>query len=430
MPFRIAISGLNASSAELRVIGNNIANAGTTGFKESRAEFSDVFPATKLGAGALAIGNGVELSKVSQQFTQGNISFTNNNLDLAVNGQGFYRMSDNGGIVYSRNGSFGVDDEGYIVNAANQRLTGYTADATGTVTGVLGELQLSNADNPPNATTDATSLLNLDAGEVAKTAADPALALGAEVFQDDGSAYVPPRYAPPDPDSYNHATSFTVYDSLGVAHTNTMYFRKTADNTWTVETSVDNQAFVAPAEGTTLTFDNTGVLTDPAGPPLGVLTYAAVPVGTGAADMAYTIDFAETTQFGAPFSVNGLTQDGYTTGRLAGIDVDSEGVIFGRYTNGQSTALGQVVLANFNNAQGLRQLGDTTWAETAESGAALVGTPGSSNLGVIQSGALEDSNVDLTAQLVSLITAQRNFQANAQVISTGDQITQTIINLR
>lgn len=430
MPFGTAISGLNAASSDLKVLGNNIANSNTTGFKASRAEFADVFPASKLGSGALSIGSGVKLADVAQEFTQGNISSTNNNLDLAVNGQGFFRMSDSGSVVYSRNGSFNVDKDGYIVNSSGQRLTGYTADA-GTVSGVLGDLQLSNSNNPPNTTSKVTELLNLDASATAKTASDPALAMGTEVFQSDGvTSYTPPRYEPPDPSSYNHATSFTVYDSLGTAHTATEYFRKTADNTWTVEMSVDNQAFVTPAEGTTLTFDNTGALTDPAGPPLGVLTYSAVPVGTGAADMSFTADYSSTTQFGASFSVNGLTQDGYTTGQLSGVDVDPQGVIYGRYTNGQSQALGQVVLANFNDPQGLRQLGNTSWAETAESGAALVGTPGSSSLGVLQSGALEDSNVDLTQQLVSLITAQRNFQANAQVINTTDQITQTIINLR
>jgi flagellar hook protein FlgE len=430
MPFDIAISGLNAASSELRVIGNNIANAGTAGFKSSRAEFADVVAASKLGGGSLSIGSGVQLANVSQQFTQGNVTFTNNALDVAINGQGFYRMSDNGTVVYSRNGAFGLDDEGYIVNSTGQRLTGYTADDAGNITGALGELQLSSADNPPKATTESIATLNLDAGQTAKGASDPALAMGAEIFQSDGSSYTPPRYAPPDTDSYNHATSFTVFDSLGDAHTATMYFRKTGDNAWTVETSLDNQAFVAPAEGTGLTFNNTGILTDPAGPPLGVLTYDPVPVGTGAADLSFTIDFSGTAQYGAPFSVSSLTQDGYTTGRLAGIDIDSEGVIFGRYTNGQAQSLGQVVLANFSNPQGLRQLGDTSWTETADSGAALIGTPGSSTLGVLQSGALEQSNVDLTAQLVSLITAQRNFQANAQVISTADQITQTIINLR
>ncbi len=430
MPFRIAISGLNAASAELSIIGNNIANTGTSGFKGSRAQFADVFPVSKLGSSALGIGSGVELANVSQQFTQGNISFTNNNLDLAVNGKGFFRMSDNGSIVYSRNGTLGLDADGFIVNSAGHRLTGFQSDNNGAVTGVLGELQLSSADNPPAATTESTALLNLNAQDVAKGAGDPALALGPEIFQDDGNPYVPQRFEAPDPDSYHHATSYTVYDTLGVAHTATMYFRKTGDNAWASELSIDNQAFVAPAEGTALTFDDTGALTGPAGPPLGVLTYAAIPVGTGAQDLNFTIDFSDTTQFGAAFSVNALTQDGFTTGRIAGVDVAQDGTIFGRYTNGQAQALGQVVLANFNNPQGLRQLGDTSWAETAESGAALVGTPNSSDLGVIQAGALEDSNVDLTEQLVALITAQRNFQANAQVISTGDQITQTIINLR
>ncbi|NOZ11349.1 MAG: flagellar hook protein FlgE [Gammaproteobacteria bacterium] len=429
MPFRTAISGLNASSAELRVIGNNIANAGTVGFKGSRAEFADVLPVSKLGTGTLSVGSGVQLSGVRQQFGQGNINFTNNNFDLAVNGQGFFRMSENGAISYSRNGAFGLDDEGYVVNSSGLRLTGFQA-TNGTVTGTQGELQLSLADNDPKTTAAITANLNLDATEVAKDGGDPALALTVAALQDDGTPFVPPRFEPPPADSYNQATSFTGFDSLGVPHTITTYFRKTGNNAWTVEMSLDNQAFVAPAEGTAITFDNTGSLITPAGPPVGTLTYAAIPVGTGAADMAYTIALEDTTQFGAAFGVNSLTQDGFTTGRLASVDVDSAGIIFGRYTNGQSQALGQALLANFNNPEGLRQLGDTTWTETAASGSALVGTPGSSSLGVIQSGALEDSNVDLTQQLVQLITAQRNFQANAQVINTADQITQTIINLR
>lgn len=430
MPFRTAISGLNAASADLRVIGNNVANAGTTGFKISRAEFADVFPVSKLGTGSSTMGSGVRLSRIAQQFTQGNVSFTNNNLDLAVNGQGFYRLSDSGTIVYSRAGAFGADEDGYIVNGSGLRLTGYTAE-DGQISGTLGDLQLSSADFGPNPTTEASIVANLDASEAAKTGADPALAMGLEVFQEDGvTAYVPPRYEPPDPDSYNHATSFSVFDSLGVAHTATMYFRKTAGNAWTTEMSVDNQAFVAPAPGTALAFSNLGALTGPAGPPLGVLTYNPVTVGTGAADLNFTIDFSDTTQFGTAFSVNALTQDGYTTGQLSGIDVDASGVVYARYTNGQAQALGQVVLANFNNPQGLRQLGDTTFAETAESGEALVGAPGTASLGVIQSGALEDSNVDLTEELVKLIVAQRNFQANAQVISTADAVTQSIINLR
>ena len=429
MSFRTAISGLNASAAELKVIGNNISNAGTVGFKASRAEFSDLLPVRKPGNFSLTIGAGVQLANVAQQFSQGTINFTNNNLDIAINGNGFFRLSDNGAVVYSRNGAFGVDKDGYVVNSNGQRLTGYLAE-DGVVSGVLGDIQLSTADVGPKTTGEITATLNLNAEETAKGAGDPALAMGAEVFDEDGNAYVPQRFEPPDPKSYNHATSFTVYDGLGVAHNATLYFRKTGDNAWEVQMSVDNQAFVAPDEGTALGFTDAGKLNAPAGPPLGVLTYAAVPVGTGAADMAFTIDLSATTQFGSPFGVNALSQDGYATGQLAGVDVSSDGTIYGRYTNGQSQALGQVVLANFSNPQGLRQLGNTTWAETAESGTPLVSAPGSSSLGVVQSGALEDSNVDLTEQLVALITAQRNFQANAQTIQAMDQITQTIINLR
>ncbi len=429
MPFRTAVSGLNASQSDLKVISNNVANSNTTGFKSSRAEFADVFPASQFGGNSLAIGGGVRLSNVRQQYTQGTVSFTNNNMDLAINGNGFFRVNNGGETVYTRAGAFGVDDEGYIVNSAGMRLTGFGAN-DGEVSGVLEDMRISAADNPPRTTSDVEFLANLDAGELAKTPADPPLVLGPAMLDDNGNPFVPPRFEPPDPDSYNHTASFQIFDSLGVAHSTTMYFRKVADNDWEVQMSVDNQAFSVPAEGTNIQFDNNGNIIAPAGPPLGVLTHAAIPVGTGAADLAFTIDLAQTTQFGSPFGVNALIQDGFTTGRLSGVEVDDEGKLIGRYTNGELQTLGQVALANFSNQEGLRPLSDTVWAESPDSGAALLGAPGTASLGVIQSGALEDSNVELTAELVKLIVAQRNFQANAQVIRTADDVTQTIVNLR
>jgi flagellar hook protein FlgE len=428
MAFSTAISGLNAASASLGVIGNNIANAGTTGFKSSRAQFADVYPATLPGS-PTPVGAGVRLAAVAQQFSQGGISFTNNSLDLAINGSGFFRLSDNGAVVYSRDGSFGVDKDGYIANSAGLRLTGYLAE-DGTIGGTVGELQLDKSDYGPSATTEATLTANLDATATAKGAGDPDLEMGDEVLDPNGDSFVPPRYEPPDPKSYNHATSFALYDSLGNAHSATLYFRKTADNEWTTELSIDNGAFVAADPGTSLTFDDTGTLTDPAGPPLGEITYSAVAVGGGAADLDFTVDFSGSTQFGSSFSVNDLTQNGYTSGRLSGIDVDESGVVMARYTNGQSQALGQVVLSNFNNPQGLAPLGDNAWAESASSGIPLTGGPGTASLGLIQSGALEESNVNLTEQLVDMIIAQRNFQANAQMITTEDAIAQTVINIR
>jgi len=403
MPFRTALSGLNAASAELRVIGNNVANAGTTGFKESRAEFADIFATSNLGVTSNAIGTGVRVSSVSQQFTQGNIGFTDNNLDLAISGQGFFIMNDNGVNAYTRAGALSIDRNGFVVNSQQQQLTIFQADANGSITGATGSLQLDRSDIAPAATTTIDVQANLDA-----------------------SAGIPiAAFSPTDASSYNNSTSLTVFDSLGSPHLNTMYFRKTADNTWDAFQYVDGTQVNAGAPlGETITFDNTGTITG--GSPTS-MTFT--PAG-GSAPMTVSVDYNNTSQFGSPFSVNALVQDGFATGRLSGIDISDTGVITSRFTNGQSRTLGQIAVATFNNSQGLRQLGDTSWAETFDSGAPLVGSPGTGSSGLIESGALEDSNVDLTEELVNMITAQRNFQANAQVITTADTITQTIINIR
>jgi len=403
MPFRTALSGLNAASAELRIIGNNVANAGTTGFKESRAEFSDIFATSNLGVTANAIGTGVRVSSVSQQFTQGNIGFTDNNLDLALSGQGFFIMNDNGVNAYTRAGALGVDRNGFVVNNQQQQLTIFQADGSGNITGATGPLQLDRSDIAPAATTTIDVQANLDASATVPTTA----------------------FSTTDASSYNNSTSLTMFDSLGSPHLSTMYFRKTADNTWDVFQYVDGTQVNAGAPaGETITFDSTGAITG--GSPTS-MTFT--PTG-GAAAMTVSVDYNNTSQFGSPFSVNALVQDGFATGRLSGIDISDTGVITSRFTNGQSRTLGQVAIATFNNSQGLRQLGDTSWAETFDSGAPLVGAPGSGAAGLIESGALEGSNVDLTEELVNMITAQRNFQANAQVITTADTITQTIINIR
>ncbi len=405
MPFRTALSGLNAASAELRVIGNNVANASTTGFKESRAEFNDIFATSNLGVSANAIGTGVRVSSVSQQFSQGNIGFTDNNLDLAVSGQGFFIMNDNGVNAYTRAGSLGVDRNGFVVNNQQQQLTIFQADLNGNITGATGPLQLDRSDIAPSATTRIDVQANLDASATPVPAATV--------------------FSPSDATSYNNSTSLTIYDSLGSPHLQTLYFRKTADNTWDVFQFVDGaQVNTGAPAGETITFDTSGAITG--GSPV-VLNFTP---GGGAAALNITVDFNNTSQYGSPFGVNGLSQDGYATGRLSGIDFSNTGVITSRFTNGQSRTLGQVAIATFNNPQGLRQLGDTTWAETFDSGAPLVGSPGAGAAGLIESGALEGSNVDLTEQLVGMITAQRNFQANAQVITTADTVTQTIINIR
>jgi flagellar hook protein FlgE len=400
MPFAVALSGLNAASSDLAVTANNIANANTAGFKASRAEFGDVF-----AVGAQNIGNGVAMSSVTQEFSQGGVDFTDRGLDLAISGEGFFTMSDNGVVSYSRAGSFGVDRDGYVVNAQNQRLQIFPLANNGTFnTGTLSDLRLATADAPPQATTRAEFGINLPAN-----AAVPAV----------------PTFDPANAASYNHATAVTVYDSLGASHTQTAYFVKTATaNQWEARFFIDGTAV---GGANTLTYSNLGVLTAPVGGAIALPAYAPA---SGAAPMTITADLLSSTQYGSQFGVNLLNQDGFASGRLSSIDVDTSGVIFARFTNGRSVPLGQVALSNFANTQGLRQLGDNSWAESFVSGDAVRGSPGTGSLGQIQSGALESSNVDLTEQLVNMITAQRNFQANAQMISTADQVTQTIINIR
>lgn len=405
MPFRIALSGLNASSAELKVVANNIANVSTTGFKKSRTEFADIYSVASLGNVGTAIGSGVAVAAVAQQFSQGNISFTDNGLDLAVSGQGFFRLNDKGSTVYSRSGAFSVNRDGYIVNPQNQRLTAYLADTNGSVTGAIGDLQLNTSNIEPQASSTVEVGVNLDA-----------------------TSTVPPAFDVTNPSTYNNSTSLTVYDSLGTSHLAEIYYRKSAANTWETHLFVNGTELTPTASGN-LTFNADGSLATPAG---GQIAYNSLPIA-GANNLSLTLSYSgtsPTTQFGSKFGVNSLDQDGYTTGRLSGLDISGTGIVQARFTNGQSRTLGQVALANFSNLEGLRQLGDTTWAESFDSGVALVGQPGTASLGQLQSGALEDSNVDLTEELVEMITAQRNFQANSQVIKTADTVTQTIINIR
>lgn len=405
MPFAIALSGLNAASADLGVTANNVANVNTTGFKMSRAQFSEVFAVGTQSVSSSAAGSGVRLSAISQQFTQGNIDFTDNALDLAIGGEGFFVLSDNGARSYTRAGAFGVNNQGYVVNAQGARLQAYPFAGSGLFnTGTPQDLQLTIGANPPAATTQADFGINLPANAPVPTN---------------------PVFDAADPSSFNHTTSVTVYDSLGAAHTATVYFIKdVAPNTWNTQAEIEGN----PVAGTTpIVFNPDGSLLTPAG---GLMPLAPFNPGTGANDIAMSLNFGTATQFGDNFGVNSLSQDGFTTGRLTGVSVDGEGVVFARFTNGQSTSLGKLALANFINPQGLQQLGDTAWGESFQSGDALLGEAGTASFGNIQSGALESSNVDLTAQLVQMITAQRNFQANAQMISTADTVTQTVINIR
>ncbi len=411
MSFQQGLSGLNASAKSLDVIGNNVANASTVGFKASQAQFADVYAASLAGGTGLSAGIGTKVATIATQFTQGNISVTNNPLDIAINGKGFFRVDQQGTIFYTRNGQFQLDKDGYIVTAAGENLTGYAANANGQILpGALVKLQLSSADIAPSPTAKANVLVNLDSRQNVPTA----------TFDVDV------------PTTYNSSTSMTVYDSLGNAQTYTFYFRKTASNTWDVYSSLTNPAGTKTllnggAPLTTLSYNTSGTLVSGA---TVTATVPAAPLGTGAAALSFQLDFTGSTQFGSPFSVNAITQDGYTSGRLTGFAIGDDGIIQARYSNGQNKAQGQIVLANFTNPQGLQPLGNTLFAETAASGQPLVGGPGSGSLGVLQSSATEDSTVDLTAELVAMITAQRVYQANAQTIKTQDAVLQTLVNLR
>jgi len=410
MGFQHGVSGLNAASKNLDVIGNNVANANTVGFKQSQAQFADVYASSVGGAANTQIGSGTRLATVAQQFQQGNITATSNTMDMAINGQGFFRMDNNGALSYTRNGQFQLDKDGFIVNSAGHKLTGFAADAAGAIiTAAPGPLQIPTADLTPQASSSVLVGLNLDA-----SSAVPATAV----------------FNATDPTSFNNSTSTTVYDSLGNSHIATLYFQKDAvPNNWNAFMTVDNQ----PAAGISLgalTFSTAGVVTAPAGPPMGTVSASVTYANGATSPQTMALDFSTTTQFGSPFGVNKLSQDGFTSGRLSGFSTGDDGVIVGRYTNGQSRALGQVALANFSNPQGLRPLDGNEWGETFGSGSPLVGGPNTGSLGTLQSSSVEDSNVDLTAELVNMITAQRNFQANAQTIKTVDSLMQTLVTMR
>jgi flagellar hook protein FlgE len=397
MSFSVALSGLNSATTDLRVTSNNIANANTTAFKSSRAEFADVFTGAAVGTGA-----GVRLSQVRQDFAQGNVEITERQLDLAISGKGFFVLSDGGSRLYSRAGSFGLDPQGFVQNAEGERLQVYEPIATGGFNqGQLIDLRIQSETLPPVASTLVDMNVNLPAG------AQP-------------PAVVP--FSPGDPESYNHSTSTVVFDTLGVAHTATYYFVKTPAG-WDVAKSIDGNLNGTPQP---ITFDANGGVTSP---PNGVLAYPPYDPGNGALPMTIGLDLSRSTQFGGNFVVNSLNPDGQAEGRLRNIEIDQTGVVLARFSNGRSTAIGKIALADFPNPEGLLKISDASFQQTFNSGNPTLGEATESTFGLIQSGGLETSNVDLTEELVNTITAQRLFQANARVISSLDEITQTIINI-
>ncbi|ERS85606.1 hypothetical protein Q667_03040 [Marinobacter sp. C1S70] len=646
MAFNTGLSGLRAASVDLDVTGNNIANASTVGFKSSKVQFGDLYASGFLSAGTNPIGDGVRVQDVKQSFGQGNISFTDNGLDMAISGDGFFILNNGGEIRYSRAGQFGIDKEGFVVNNQNMRVQGYTADDDGNLSGIRGDLQIETGNLAPRRTTNLTTDVNLDSrepvlenqvsvmGEFGGTsfdgvpfnldgtgtppvpvtafpagsftvsyndgtpdrtvtipaglsAKDVAAAIndeeglsasattelnfpqiddayiqepgfdfnlwidGSEVFldlsgvnsvdgliseingspsarnlfaslDDDGELRVvdnsgntlsynfsndndvgsdgtdtqlgivrpqadrsvedvsvsgDPLYAdtwadrslsttnsfnPIDQRTYNHATSTTIFDSLGNPHELTQFYVKDASpsngvgqSQWSIYLQVDGELVAGTDQQPyTALFDQDGVLQSVNGDPNGEIvvtdwvpkdangnpngadgppddpTAVVSPIPEPAVSSAFVVNLGSATQYGAAFGVNDQQQNGYTTGRLSGLDVSDQGVVFARYTNGQSKSLGQVALAAFNNTDGLSPVGDTTWVETFESGQPVIGAPDTGTLGSIKASSVEDSNVDLSAELVNLIIAQRNYQANAKTIETSDAVTQTIINLR
>lgn len=648
MTFNVALSGLRASATDLEVTGNNIANASTVGFKRSRAEFGDIYSNSFFGGGVTDIGDGVTVQKVRQLHSQGNVSFTDSGLDLAITGNGYFVVNDGDEVKYSRAGQFGVDRDGFLVNNTGMRVQGFQADDAGTVSGVLGDLVVETNDLAPRQTTQVGTLLNLDSSEtvlsesgssiasdgtaigiatagvangygaqtidvtladgtttsvvtaanasagaiaaqfgalngvdatarteatilsgsftnasgsmnvtvngisfqpVGATVADQLADLGSKInasalvgvtavidagnlriIQDQGAdllfgfaggggdsfqiegtdtpvttltmdggtpqgtiggevnfildddvtfanggaatdivsnfiaaPFVNNQFNPDDPGTYNHATSTTIYDSLGNAHILSMYFVKqgvnasTQPNTWQMHVQIDGEDVGDPLIGTTpsratynIVFNDDGTvnetLTDDvlisnwtpldedgnpngAQSPLNVVNGGTLPIPVPATSSNFEIDIGELTQYGSAFAVNDLNQNGFTTGRLVGLDVDASGVILSRFSNGESLVLGQVALANFNDVEGLAPVGDSVWVGTFASGDAVIGAPGTASLGVLTASAVEQSNVDLSNELVNLIIAQRNYQANSKTIETADTIQQTILNI-
>ena len=423
MAFQHGLSGLNASSKNLDVIGHNIANANTTGFKSSRAEFADLV-ASSMGAGGGAnYGIGVEVAAVAQQFSQGNVTLTGNNLDVAINGNGFFKVQQaDGSAAYTRAGNFKLDKTGDLVTNGGAQVMGFKVDpATGLSTSEAQPLSFpTGAPIQAKQTESIKATLNLDAR--AKDSAGDATA-------------TPPVPATP---RSTYGTSINVYDTQGVATPVNLYFMKTANpNEWAVYNQLDDPTAVPPVTAIslgTIAFDENGKI-DPATATLTLTVSPTANPNAGAAapavaDFPVDIDMSGATQFGSKFAVADLSQDGYASGDLTSINISNDGMVMASYSNGVTRSEAQVALANFRNPQGLLAVGGNNWVESFDSGPAVLGKPGDGNFGALRSGALEDSNVDLTAELVNMMTAQRAYQANAQTIKTQDQVMSTLVNLR
>ena len=418
MGYQQALTGLSAASQSLDVIGNNIANANTTGMKSSTAEFSDLYSSALSSANANP-GNGVSVSTVAKSFTQGAITTTGNPLDVAINNNGFFQLTTPAGtLAYTRDGSFQQNAAGNIVTTDGSKVMGIAPDpTTGAILpgGALVPLTLPTGSGiPAVATTTIAAAMNL--------AATAATATGS-------ATTTPPTMVPP---LATYGTSVTAYDGQGVPVPVSLYFAKTGLNTWQPYTN-DLTGTVPPgppvALGAPMVFDpSTGNLA--AGSPW--LSPVSVPMSSvnGALTPAPTLNLSQVSQNGSSFAVSSLSQNGQAPGSLVSVSINTSGIIMGNYTNGAQVAAGQIQLATFANEQGLTPLSGNNWVATTASGAPVTGSPGTGDFGSLTSGALESSNVDLTTELVNLMTAQRAYQANAQTIKTEDQVMSTLVNLR
>jgi flagellar hook protein FlgE len=414
---------MGAESTALAVIGDNIANLNTNGFKAARVSFGDVLSQSiNGGSGSNQIGRGVVVNRVSGSFTQGSFESTGNGLDLAVDGDGFFIVSNGSANYFTRAGQFSLDKEGTVVNTDGAALQGFLTDSTGKVTGTRGDITFSGQNSQANATTNASINVNLNSSDAIQTTA---FTLGANSDS---------------PANYDESTTIKVYDNLGAAHDVTMYFEKTATSTWDVhyvsEDPTNSSKLIEAATTQTLTFGTDGSLTDDNSSTaidldLGGTTTQSIyfDFGTGTAELTGATGFDGTTQFAAPFSVMKLSQDGYGAGTVASISIGESGIITASFTNGQSRVVGQVALAKFLDPASLNKLGRNLYAETYDSGQPVIANPQTSGTGRVLANTLELSNVDLAHEFVKLISAQRAFQANSRIITTTDSIMQELVNL-
>lgn len=401
MALNQALSGINAAQSQLNVISNNVANAGTVGFKGSTAQFSEVYAVTGLNLSSVAVGSGAELTNVAQQFAQGDLETTNGSLDMALSGNGFFVVNNGTGNQYTRDGAFHENAAGYVVTADGANLQVYPPNAAGGFnTSTLTNLQLNTAQSTATPTSTITVSSNLPAG---------------------ASLPIDTPFNPTDAQSYNNASTLTVYDSQGGSHSATVYYVKTGNNTWNANLYIDGNS----AGSSAMTFNAAGALVSPAN---GNLSFTPVQPTNGASFPAtMTVNVTNSTQFGTAYAPGTINQNGYEAGVLENVQIGTDGVVTAIYSNNQTSQLGQIAVANFANLQGLQQIGNNRWLASQSSGTAVMGTASVGQFGNIEQGQLETSNTsDTTAQLVNMIQAQQDYEANSQMLGTVNSLSQTL----